>query len=535
MSLQSSLPLERRKDIGDGYFAIPVSSPILKLHDDLFWSIFNWNANMAEDKSIFLSEPRALTTTHQSSQVCQRWRRIILYASSLWGNLLDLDMLSMGNDEWRDEILRRTGVSLLSVRSTLRPLAGSKSSREFFYSLFEKNWDRIRTLYISQNLINLVFDGYAKLDETRWSRILSSPAKNMESFRFLVNPQAFPPDSSPILKSNSAGLFNNSAPMLTEFEISTIHCSTTFFPHLRAFSADSVFGFDVGQFLDALRHMNLLESLKLTHFLVSPSKQRIDSESTSVLLPRLMDIHLEGPLDCATLLDNIQPAVGCTFKLVITDESPKESELMRTAYRVVFWYAQSYCMTYPTSSLSVNLSDFSVTIIAIPYNGCKSSQFTIPLPKSDAGVYEYLLLLNSFPISAFPLITHLRLDVPYQYEAFCFKSLLSSFSSVEELKCTEQTLEKLDRISATEHFFPQLKILKLTRLNYHHNLFAPAGANEPLDECELPPFFKFLSKRWENERPIEILDLNRDYISHPRILRLLDRFSGLKLTCSFFS
>ena len=69
----TSMSLEPRNDIGDGDSAIPVLSPILKLHDDLFWSIFNWNANMAEDRSIFVSAPRALTTTHQSSQVCQRW------------------------------------------------------------------------------------------------------------------------------------------------------------------------------------------------------------------------------------------------------------------------------------------------------------------------------------------------------------------------------------------------------------------------------------------------------------------------------
>ena len=138
-------------------------------------------------------------------------------------------MLSMGNDEWRDEILRRTRISLLSVRSSLQPLAISKSSREFFYSLFEKNWDQIQIVHISQNLL---FDGYTKIDETRWSRILSSPAKNLESFRFLVNPHAFPPDSSPIFRSNSASLFNISAPMLTEFETSNIHCSTSFFPQL---------------------------------------------------------------------------------------------------------------------------------------------------------------------------------------------------------------------------------------------------------------------------------------------------------------
>ena len=537
MPLQSSLPLEPRKYIGYGGSAISVSSPILKLHDDLLWSIFDWNADMTEDKPRafpYFSHRQALTTTLQSSRVCQRWRRILLYASSLWGKLLDLDTLSLGNDEWRDEILRRTGISLLSVRSSLQPLRESEHCREFFYSLFEKNWDRIRMLHISQVT---GYDRYTSIDEARWSRILSFPAKKLESFRFLVDLHEFMSESPRILRLNPAGLFNNDAPMLTEFETSNTCCSTSFFPHLRIFSADFISvtsDFDVGQFLDALRHMNLLESLSLIHFSASPNKQRNDS--TPVLLPRLMNIHLEGPLDCAILLDNVQPAVRCIFKLVITDESHKETELMRTAYRVVSWYAQNYCVTYSSPSLRVILSK-SVTIIAIPDSKCKSSQFTIPLPESDAGVYEYLLLLNSFPLSTFPPITHLQLDMPYKYDVPCFKSLLSSFLSVEKLECPEHTIEKLNRISASEHFFPQLKILKLTTLSYYnYERTLLARSKEPLDESELPPFLKFLSKQWENGRPIEILDINHDdyfKFQNPRIQRFLNNLSqGLKVTCS---
>jgi len=116
------------------------------------WSIFSWIANMKQPRtSTFFPEPRALTSTCQCSQVCQNWRRILLHASSLWGNVLDLDALSLGNDNWRNEILRRTGISLLSVRGIQQPLGRSKSSREFFYSLLEKNWDRIRLLHISHD------------------------------------------------------------------------------------------------------------------------------------------------------------------------------------------------------------------------------------------------------------------------------------------------------------------------------------------------------------------------------------------------
>ena len=72
-------------------------------------------------------------------------------------------------------------------------------------------------------------------------------------------------------------------------------------------------------------------------------------------------------------------------------------------------------------------------------------------------------MTSPFPPATFLPITHLQLDVPHQYEPFGlgFESLLSSFSSVEELEYTEQTTGQINRISGTEHFFPQLKILKI--------------------------------------------------------------------------
>jgi hypothetical protein len=58
------------------------------------------------------------------------------------------------------------------------------------------------------------------------------------------------------------------------------------------------------------------------------------------------------------------------------------------------------------------------------------------------------------------------------------------------------------------------------------NPFALMKANEPLDECGLPPFLHFLSKQWENGHPIEILDISRyDYTQSHRALRILDGFS----------
>ena len=256
MSLQSPPPLEPGGDIGDLDYATPCI--VHHSHKNLFLSIFDWSANMTQSGRghtdycfVLKREPsQGLIEVHK----CVRGGVESSFMHRHYGRIRWIwDTHSLSNDECRDEILCRTGISLLSVKSSLHPLARSKSSQEFFYSLLEKNWDRIRILHISQH------DQYTKIGDTRWSRILSSPVKNkLESFRFLVNPHAFQSDLPRILRSYSAhGFFNNSAPMLTEFETSNTHCSKSFFPYLRTFSADFIFvtfGFDVGHFLDALRH-----------------------------------------------------------------------------------------------------------------------------------------------------------------------------------------------------------------------------------------------------------------------------------------
>ena len=52
-------------------------------------------------------------------------------------------------------------------------------------------------------------------------------------------------------------------------------------------------------------------------------------------------------------------------------------------------------------------------------------------------------------------------------------------------------------------------------------------AKDPVDEPGLLPFLQFLLKRWEYGCAIEILVIN--YMQKPRVLRVLDRLSGLNV------
>jgi hypothetical protein len=475
--------------------------------------------------SIFFPEPRALTSTCQCSQVCQNWRRILLHASSLWGNVLDLDALSMGNDNWRNEILRRTGISLLSVSGIQQPLGRSKSSREFFYSLLEKNWDRIRLLHIShdEQPVNM----HGKIDEIRWSRILSSPAKHLESFQLSVSKNAFPSGSPRILRSNSAGLFNNSAPMLTEVKTSRVHCSTSFFSHLRTFSMNFQFSeFNVGEFLDVLRKMNLLEELTLTSYFPSPINQQ--RNSTPVFLPRLMDINFNGAFNCAAILHNIQPVAGRILELVINDRTYWEHELWLAALGIICRCSKDYFITYPTASQCVALWGSCVYAVANPHNNLESF--------SSNSIFALLRLRASLefsPYNAAPTI-YLQLNIPAGYHGMdgmvLAKKLLAIFPSVVMLECEERTIEKLNRIPGVDHLMKGLEILKLTRMIAYNRenfrLFTLSnGALTPA------PLLHFLFNRWENEHPIQLLDLTscRGIGCYPGGMRVLDKLSGLKV------
>jgi len=180
-------------------------------------------------------------------------------------------MLSLGNDEWRQEILRRTGFSLLSVRGIKRPSGRSKSSREFFSSLVEKNWDGIRLLHTPP-----CSDQNTKIDEIRWSKILSSLAKHLKSLRLSVTGYAFPSDSLCIPRSNPASVFSNSAPILTGFEISNMYCSTSSLPHLRTFSVKfwlAKVGPNIYEFINASETHESSGKIKPRGFFLSPSNQ----------------------------------------------------------------------------------------------------------------------------------------------------------------------------------------------------------------------------------------------------------------------
>ncbi|KAF4618535.1 hypothetical protein D9613_009707 [Agrocybe pediades] len=135
-------------------------SYISALSDDLLWRLFTlftignfdnewiWDCGVRW-KNPMQQEPedKPLITLRHVSQVCSRWREIVLSSSSLWANALDFQYLRQQENMWREEVIRRTGAALLSVIA-LRPLLGQPPDSDFLWDFLAQNRDRIRRLHV---------------------------------------------------------------------------------------------------------------------------------------------------------------------------------------------------------------------------------------------------------------------------------------------------------------------------------------------------------------------------------------------------
>ena len=153
------------------YTAIPMGRtmkgpPIGTLHQDLLWQIFAINTilDLPETNEEFDTRPSPLTTARHLSQVCASWRQLILDFSSIWGNIIDLEVLQQNSDAWRNEVLLRTGNSDLSIFGDICG-EGRQRAEEFLEILLKNHWTRIKWIHVK-------FSGF---DTADWSDMPGVP------------------------------------------------------------------------------------------------------------------------------------------------------------------------------------------------------------------------------------------------------------------------------------------------------------------------------------------------------------------------
>ncbi|KDR83216.1 hypothetical protein GALMADRAFT_874726 [Galerina marginata CBS 339.88] len=270
---------------------------ISRLHEDLLWLIFMKNTELP-----FYNPPLEdrLMTAIKTSQVCLRWRNLTLRSSSLWGRLIDLNLLNQKCDALRNTILRRSGNSFLWIQGRL-----SAQNSGFFFSILEHHWTRVQRLNINDNCV----EG----QHPRTWKALYSPAPNLESI--LLTSSSVPQDSevlAPLL------LFANDAPILRQYRVPDIKPNPKA-PWLSNIGSMTFsIPFNVPEIFEALEVMPLLEflSIRIRSYRLRNTNQenKIYTDLPSIHLPKLNKLRLRGDvLTTLPFLERITPAPGCSL------------------------------------------------------------------------------------------------------------------------------------------------------------------------------------------------------------------------------
>ncbi|KAH9476405.1 hypothetical protein JR316_0011980 [Psilocybe cubensis] len=256
------------------------SLPFLHLNEDILFYIFSLNANSAD--SFIPGRPRL---------VCHKWRRLILSSPTLWANSLDLELLAGGNDNWRNEVVKRTDKECM---------------RDFLEVFLDENWARIRRL-----LINDYF-----YDAADWEELLQRPAPNLE--------QLCIQGDVPFEDMDDGILFSGTSPRaLREVQLRfrlTVDPAHPWYNNLRHFHDLCVDKFTASQFLRGLKLLPHLETLGITNTFFH---YEVDQSLIPVQIPNLsrLSITESNVMTIILLLKYIVPGPHCSLIFNDWDES----------------------------------------------------------------------------------------------------------------------------------------------------------------------------------------------------------------------
>jgi hypothetical protein len=301
--------------------------PISKLDHDLLWNIFTINVIDGGDFFYPLDETEysPLTTTRRCSQVCIFWREIILDSPTLWGECIDLDTLVEGRNEWHDEVLRRTGKALLSVRARSENSISSGTALHcFLINLIHEHWARIQ-------LFDVVVESDQTLDDPRVWTAFSRPARYLREFSIL-SVDYISDTQDTIDHPRTFRLFSDDAPLLTHFSLHNYRIilpfsSRPFSPvfrttQLQTLSLHQPTELAASDLLIACEQMPHLEVLAVTIGRLIPDNQHdtLSSSHRHVALPKLRTIDLSGPNlgIYSGFLGRISTHSGCTLAIETT-------------------------------------------------------------------------------------------------------------------------------------------------------------------------------------------------------------------------
>ncbi|KDR66052.1 hypothetical protein GALMADRAFT_259878 [Galerina marginata CBS 339.88] len=487
--------------------------PIFKLHDDLLWLIFWLNADM-EGEAQGKDEIAAIDTLRYSSQVCSGWRQIILSFPSLWGQVVNLSHLEQ--DDWREEVLRRTGKSLLSV------LWGSQRqaclSVDVAAGLLRRHWGRIRSLDF-----NFTSSYYTEgFNIAQFWEIFCRPSEVLEIFRVIF--ERVDRECTPILSPSNFVVFNNVAPALRVFYAPNIefNLDAPWLENLRYLALSGpVSAYKVVQ---AIQHMPRLECLVDGTFNAIASTGDSLSSQPQISAPSIKEIVLVSHSDLGPYMDflaQIKPAAGCylTFRHTGVTFNAKALAL---ASRVVYNYSR--CCDLP-SAIDICLDLYChrfIFMAQIPRKGqfCFRLTYFIKLRRE---IFE--ALFEALPSVKFPDVKTLMFGISPLFLKPSDRRIaqfILSVPSVETLATNPETLGFLLNLPSD--------VLALSFPVLHTVKFARSIQPEELSNIK-----QFLTSRISTGRPVDILSFPLPTIDRgfDTDLRSLDEFTGLTIILQY--
>lgn len=465
--------------------ANPPSPAIFNLNDDILLYIFKINGDMFCDED-------ALDTTRITSQVCHSWRSLMLATTSLWAKLIDMDRISdPWSEEWRHELIRRSGTASLSIRAT--SFLPSMDIPEFF-DMINKNWHRIQLLIVSGT--------YSSVDSHRLP--LDFPAPQLETFDVTILREVLGED---ITEAAPAPLFGNHAPMLRDFHLYD-HFVDHRSPWLRQLHFIELGGpYSVQAILGILS-----ETKNLQELIIFP---RIEDHVTSVLpavsLPHLNALEYRGDLNtCAILLDRIKLPLGCELTIGITDIS--------TCLGLAGLETLLFVVTMFTDCVKRFLKSNVLQLVDIQYlpdgyisfegrNTCSAGNlFSITLPLYGLDTSDLIVtILSKLALLDLSRTTTLQFNTQGPLDP-CFQKFFSCLPSLDTICIDSSSLEYVmlsqNDMNATNQpsvIFPLLGVIELIIVSLDD------GGCQPVDQVAVAA--KFILSRVQNGHPISLLDM----------------------------
>jgi len=492
---------------------------------DILWGV-------AEFISSYYNRHSQLDYIRHMSQVCHNWRQIILQSPSIWGNMININALAQSSEEWRKQVMLRTGSAELTVYGTIY---SNKTASRFLQTLLDQYWSRISIFRVS------IWQP-SELAEDVWRILWTSTAPSLRTFVLHIYSNSYdlhlPP--MPMLLQGSP-LFSNTAPLLRMFICPKIHFD------LRDNWVSQLSVMHLPQKCTVQSALNILRGCPRVQYLSYQPNPDLshnlggnmpDLKSTNLL--HLRQLTISGTFDqCVGLVTHINPGTSSLLTMWLDSEERMEQDIsyvnMNNLAKILAPYTRSALLENGKKYLKLNLSpDFPFTSLAVHLRTRHWRKKGRAIALLDFGrISSYPLMISIFKllldvlsscnlasVSAFEL--HLGVDELPNDVYKTLEHILSSLTSLQRLYITGAGLRIIENL-------PPNRVLLLASLEKVTLRYA-----EPINQSfeELCESTLSVLRRAKQEAifPV-VLDIT-DILHNVRSLmdwRPLDEIDGLKV------